>query len=266
MLDELRAKFQELQHSNTDSDSVTPEDFLRQKLRLLGIDDLPDSPLLPDLQREMLRGVGVGLGSQLAHLLGRLAGWHGEMQGEGTGRGARSKKAPAPKLIRVEFGSDPGDHSVIDALRQDVAKVRRHLSRQVGWLISGVALAPNSALGHGRWKATLRGTEVASGLSPSTFGEELSEALQHHFSALYTFADFDTLTRRQELAAVFKELHSLGFEKATLWVLCRQVLAMGGHLRDPLTFFELMLEASIESRESENLVAYIFAHQDLPRL
>ncbi len=264
VLDELRARFQVLQNSNTDPDSVSPEDFLRQKLSLLGLSDLPEGPLLPDLQREMLRGVGVGLGSQLAHLLGRLAGWHGEVQTEASARSAGLKKPTSPKLIRVEFGTDFVDKpSLSDELRREVAKVRRQLSRRLGWMISGTRLAANSGLERGGWKALVRGVEVASGDSTLFFGADLSEALRRHCAALYTFAEFDKLARRPDLKAVLHELHSLGFEKAGLWVHCRNVLGAGGHLRDPLTFFELMLEASVESREAEYLVAYILANQDL---
>jgi hypothetical protein len=245
VLEELRQRFQELRGPEV---AAAPdfEGFLREKMRALGFDDLGTAPLLPDLQREALRGLGVGLGSQMAQLLGKMAGWHGESKA-GKGKPQEEKTAPpAIKLLRLELSpSLANDKAATTVLRQELLKCRKRLTHKLGWEISGLQLAVSKEMSPPAWRLLLRAEPMATGATLPELVEKLEGLLLAKASQLLTFADFEGLLRQPGCKAAVKELRSLGLEKAALWSVFRRLLAEGGHLRDPLTLLERLLEAAL---------------------
>ena len=234
VLDELRRKFQDLRRDEATEPPPDFEAFLREKMRSLGFDDLGTAPLLPDLQREALRGLGVGLGSQMAQLLGRLAGWHGENKAPKAKTDEESARGPAGvKLLRLELSPELAtDKAWTSALRQEVGRVRKKISQRVGWEISGFQLAANRELESDGWRVLLRGEPIAVGRGKVELLESLEPMVGERAEALFPFAEFEAMMRQPGCKLVVKELRALGLEKAALWTVCRKALAGGGHLRE----------------------------------
>lgn len=258
VLEELRLRFQDLRPT---SEGGPPdfEGFLREKMRFLGFDDPGSAPLLPELQREALRGLGVGIGSQMAQLLGRLAGWHGETK-TAKPKTPEDRASAGVRLLRLELG--PGlaaDKTAAAGLRHELGKVRRRASQRLGWEISGVQLAANKELEDFGWRLLLRGTEAASGQGFDGLASEIEVILGQRAEALFPFAEFESMLRQPGCKLVVKELRSLGLEKAMLWTVCRRVVASGGHMREPLTVLERILEASTTSQQLPFLVQAVLS-------
>lgn len=257
VLDELRLRFQELRPIG-EGGRPDFEAFLRERMRSLGFEELGASPLLPELQREALRGLGVGIGSQLAQMLGRMAGWHGEA------KVARPKvpetRTVGLRLLRLELGSGlASDKAATATLRHELGKVRRRTSQRLGWELSGVQLAANRELEDSTWRLLLRGVEAASGSGLDGLACEIEVILGQRAEALFPFAEFEAMLRQPGCKLVVKELRSLGLEKAMLWTVCRRVVAAGGHMREPLTVLERILEASTTSQQLPFLVQAVLS-------
>lgn len=257
VLEELRLRFADLQHQPAEPAQAALESYLREKMRQLGFEDLPLGPLLPELQREALRGLGVGLGSQIAQLLGKQAGWHGEAKSASPDQLSKQLKASAPiaRLLRLEL-SPRIAASKTDALqlRSELARARKNLSQFLGWEISALHLVLAKEYPGTTWRLVLRGAEIASGEGIPDLLERFETTLLQHASELLTFAEFDAMSRQPSCRAVVKELRCLGLERATLWTLFRQRLAHGGDLCEPSLLFERLLEASIISLDPEHLL------------
>lgn len=258
VLDELRLRFQDLRPS-LEGNPPDFEAFLREKMRSLGFDDLGTAPLLPELQREALRGLGVGLGSQMAQLLGRLAGWHGESK-VARPKPAENRINPGVRLLRLELGTGlAADKAATAGLRHELGKVRRRVSARLGWELSGVQLAVCKEIDAGAWRLLLRGVEAASGHGAEGLAEQVEVIVGQRAEALFPFAEFETMLRQPGCKLVVKELRSLGLEKAMLWTVCRRVVAAGGHMREPLTVLERILEASTTSQQLPFLVQAVLS-------
>lgn len=258
VLEELRLRFAELQHqTDTEPAQAALENYLREKMRQLGFDDLPLGPLLPELQREALRGLGVGLGSQIAQLLGKQAGWHGEAKSPPPNQLAKPSKAATPlaRVLRLELSPRIAT-SKTEALqlRSELARLRKNLSQFLGWEISALHLVLAKEYSGLTWTLLLRGVEIATGEGIPALLEQFETALLQHACELLTFAEFDAMSRQPSCRAVVKELCSQGLERATLWMLFRQRLAHGGDLREPSLLFERLLEASVTSLDPEHLL------------
>lgn len=258
VLEELRLRFQDLRPAADDVPDF--EAFLRERMRSLGFDDLGTAPLLPELQREALRGLGVGIGSQMAQMLGRLAGWHSDARAPKSKSEEELKVASRARLLRLELSGDlAGDRAATAALRVELGKVRRRVSQRLGWELSGVQLAASKELEAGTWRLLLRGEEAASGHGWESIGPTLEAVLDQRAEALLPFAEFDAMLRQPGCKLVVRELRTLGLEKALLWKVCRRAIAAGGHLREPLTALERILEASITSQELPFLVQAVLS-------
>ncbi len=261
VLQELRQRFQELRNEPGDAaDDRDLEVFLRDKMRQMGFDELGSAPLLPELQREALRGLGVGIGSQMAQLLGRLAGWHGEAKGASSpkpGRGAKSPDLPT-RLIRLEVGPRiAADKASALRLRAELTKARRSLGQRLGWELSGLHIALAKEYDGSQWRMLLRAEEIASGDNLQELIGVFEETLYEHAADLLTFADFDQMARQPGCKPVVRELRSQGLEKAALWTIFRKLLSQGKDLRDPLSLFERILEGSVISPSVEHLLDYL---------
>ena len=258
VLEELRLRFQDLRPSPEGSPPDF-EAFLREKMRSLGFDDLGTAPLLPELQREALRGLGVGLGSQMAQLLGRLAGWHGESKAARP-RSRENRANPGVRLLRLELGAGlAADKATTAGLRHELGKVRRRVSQRLGWELGGVQLAVSKEVDDQGWRLLLRGVEAASGNGGQGLAEQVEVILGQRAEALLPFAEFEAMLRQPGCKLVVKELRSLGLEKAMLWTVCRRVVAAGGHMREPLTVLERILEASTTSQQLPFLVQAVLS-------
>ncbi len=255
VLEEFRERFQELRQAGPDGAQAPPdfENFLRQKMRELGFDDVSSAPMLPELQREALRGLGVGLGSQMAQMVGRMAGWHGEAR---PPRNPAEKEPKAPvRLLRLDLSPTlAADRHGTLVLRQDLSKARRRLSQHLGWELSGAGVAVDKTLAPSAWRLFLRGEPVEEGFGYPALTRSVETLLTERADALFTFSDFATMLRQPGCKLVAKELSSLGLEKAVVWTIFRHVLAAGGHLREPLTTLERILEASITTQQVPHLV------------
>lgn len=257
VLEEFRQRFQQLREAGPDAAESPPdfESFLKEKMRSLGFDEVSSGPMLPELQREALRGLGVGLGSQMAQMVGRMAGWHGEIRPPRP-HGEREVKTKAPvRLLRLELSTAlAADKAGTNLLRQELSKVRRRLSGQMGWEMSGAGVSVDKELAPGRWRLYLRGELADEGEGFPALTQGVERLLGDRADALFTFSDFETMLREPGCKLVAKELRSLGLEKAVVWTIFRRVLAAGGHLREPLTLLERVLEASISSQQIPHLV------------
>lgn len=260
VLDELRQRFQGVlgpAGSTPQQGAPDLESFLREKMRQMGFDDVSTGPLLPELQREALRGLGVGLGSQMAQLLGKLAGWHGDARShQPPKQPAETKGGQQPaRILKLEVGPRiaTGKASALE-LRSELARARRNLSLSLGWDIVGLHLALCKDLPDARWRLTLRNEEIAQGANLTELLSRFEPTLREHAAELLTFAEFDAMARAPGCRPVVKELRAQGLEKATLWTLFRRRLSQGLDLRDPLTLFERILEASVVSVEPEHLI------------
>jgi hypothetical protein len=259
VLDELSRRFQELQPNTSVPDF---EAFLREKMLSLGFDDLGTAPLLPDLQREALRGLGVGIGSQMAQLLGRLAGWHKDPNPPKAKEEEASRPSTGIKLLRLELGTAlASDRAFTASLRVDIGKTRRMVSQRLGWEVTGIGLAVSKDLPPGSWRLLLRGEQVAAGSEPDSLVNSVEQMLLQRADALFPFAEFDFMLRQPGCKLVVKELRNLGLEKAMVWTICRRVLAAGGHLREPLTVLERILEASTTSHDLAFLVQSVLSEE-----
>jgi hypothetical protein len=253
VLDEMRQRFLELRASEQ---TAVPdfEAFLREKMGSLGFDDLGNAPLLPELQREALRGLGVGLGSQMAQMLGRLAGWHGEAKPPKT-KEDEAKTSAGVKLLRLELAVGlASDRAATTALRHELSKIRRRLSQRLGWELGAIAMAANKELEPTSWRLLLRGEPAVAGQGFEGLPQRLEAVIEQRAEALFPFSEFEAMLREPGCKLVVKELRSLGLEKAVLWTVCRRVVAAGGHLREPLTVLERILEASTTSHQLPFLV------------
>jgi flagellar biosynthesis component FlhA len=258
VLEEFRLRFQELRPGGEEVPDF--EAFVREKMRALGFEELGSAPLLPELQREALRGLGVGLGSQMAQLLGRMAGWHSEARAPKSKPETKSKPATSVKLLRLELGSVlAADKTATAGLRMELGRVRRKLSQRLGWELSGVQLASCKELEPRRWRLLLRGEETATGEGLEAVGATLEAVLSQRAEALLPFSDFATMLKQPGCKLVVKELRRFGLEKAMLWTLCRRVVAAGGHMREPLTVLERILEAATTSQELPFLVQAVLS-------
>ncbi len=260
VLEELRQRFQELQSvTGGPAANQSPPDlesYLREKMRQMGFEELAPGPLLPELQREALRGLGVGLGSQMAQLLGRLAGWHADAKLQASGKPQREPKSaqPSARILRLEVGPRIATSKAAALhLRGELTKARRDISSHLGWEISGLHLALAKECPDSRWRLFLRAEMIAEGNGLQELLARFEPALKEHAANLLTFEEFDAITRQPGCRATVRELRSQGLEKAILWTLFRRRLAQGADLRDPLTLFERILEASVVSLDSEHL-------------
>ena len=125
-------------------------------------------------------------------------------------------------------------------------------------------MAANKELDGCCWRLLLRGDEAASGQGAAGLSESLEVLLGERAEALFPFADFEAMLRQPGCKLVVKELRSVGLEKAVLWTVCRRVLAAGGHLREPLTVLERILEASITSQQLPFLVQAVLGSSAEP--
>lgn len=261
VLEELRQRFQELRTAGGESgEDRDIEAFLRDKMRQMGFDDLGSAPLLPELQREALRGLGVGIGSQMAQLLGRLAGWHGEAKLASSPKTGKNSKPPEPppRLIRLEVGPRIAtDKASALRLRAELTKARRSLGQRLGWELSGLHIGLDKEFDGSQWRMLLRSEEVASGENLQELVSVFEEVLYEHAAELLTFADFDLMARQPGCKPVIRELRSQGLEKAALWTIFRKMLSQGRDLRDPLSLFERILEGSVISSSVEHLLDYL---------
>lgn len=260
VLEELRQRFQDLQGvsggSATNQSPPDLESYLREKMRQMGFEELAPGPLLPELQREALRGLGVGLGSQMAQLLGRLAGWHGEAKLSPSAKPQRETKSdhPSARILRLEVGPRIATSKAAALhLRSELTRARRSLSSRLGWEISGLHLALAKECPDSRWRLFLRGEELSQGDGLHDLLAQFEPILKEHAAELLTFEEFDKMSRQPGCRATVRELRAQGLEKAVLWTLFRRRLAQGADLRDPLTLFERILEASVVSLDPEHL-------------
>lgn len=255
VLEEIGQRFLQLQSGEQAAEQPNIERFLREKMRALGFEELGSAPLLPELQREALRGLGVGIGSQMAQLLGRMAGWHGEAKAGKEKSSPRGKASRGVKLLRLELGADlAADKNAATQLRADLHQTRRRLSLELGWELGGLTLSANKELAGDTWRLSLRGDEVATGAGFEGIASAVESLLRQRADALLSFVDFEAILGQPGCKLVAKELRAQGLEKSMLWTVFRRVVASGGHLREPLTVLERILEASATSHQLPFLV------------
>lgn len=255
VLEEMRHRFLDLKLSDESPERPDIEAFLREKMRTLGFDELGSAPLLPELQREALRGLGVGIGSQMAQLLGRMAGWHGESKPSKSKTEPESKTKRGVRLLRLELGSElAADKPGTALLRQSLSQTRRKLSSEFGWELGALVLGVSKELDPHAWRLLLRGEEAVTGDGLEGLPSKLEAVIGQRAEALLSFMDFEAMLAQPGCKLVAKELRAQGLEKSMLWTIFRRVVASGGHLREPLTVLERILEASATSHQLPFLV------------